>query len=446
MLSQGRLAEMRDVLRGDFPGLDNDEVMFENAGGTFVPTQVTERVAAHFRECNVQRGGAYGSSLAVEEVLTECSAFVHEYMGCGTVGYPLLGTSARSLVSTLSERIFDAILRNQSPVHIPIIISAMNHMTHIRPWIALHERLNSIKNANIRSTLHTLSEIDRSEPGFFSHTELSTTLSACYDGSTPTAPIVIIPHVSNLVGEVIDVKRIVSEVRRHNAARVLIDGVAYASSGTVDCAELCPDWYSMSLYKNCCPQSGVLFGTHQAWGWVCPNGESDTNVFEMVSGHTNYATASGILGFESYLQKVVTLADNLPEVEVKRMGTRAMVVRALSVMKQMVDDVVRPFRLWVAQNGRLKLVRSGVAHGAHTKPIVSFTSHSMKSADIATGLIKAGIACKSGSLMSPGASKALGIDTTDGVVRISAAHYNTPAEIAYVMKVLDDVVPEKAKL
>ena len=53
-----------EFCRGFFPPLKQDFIYFENAGGSYVPEQVTSKLAAFMRECQTQPGWSF--SLARE--------------------------------------------------------------------------------------------------------------------------------------------------------------------------------------------------------------------------------------------------------------------------------------------------------------------------------------------------------------------------------------------
>ena len=58
-------------IRGNFPALNLDEsfVFFDNAAGAQVPQVVLDAVNHHLVVNNVQRGGRYSKSVAVDEVI-----------------------------------------------------------------------------------------------------------------------------------------------------------------------------------------------------------------------------------------------------------------------------------------------------------------------------------------------------------------------------------------
>jgi selenocysteine lyase/cysteine desulfurase len=71
---------------------------------------------------------------------------------------------------------------------------------------------------------------------------------------------------------------------------------------------------------------------------------------------------------------------------------------------------------------------------------ISFTSSRLSSSEIVKHLHKHKIACRNGHNYAHRLVTALGIDINDGVVRLSAVHYNTMDEIEKCIQVLDTIL------
>jgi selenocysteine lyase/cysteine desulfurase len=72
-------------------------------------------------------------------------------------------------------------------------------------------------------------------------------------------------------------------------------------------------------------------------------------------------------------------------------------------------------------------------------PTISFT-HGKPSQTIAEEICKRKIAVRSGHMYAYRMCEALGIDPNDGVVRVSAVHYNTIEEIDRLIEVLEKIL------
>jgi len=88
-------------------------------------------------------------------------------------------------------------------------------------------------------------------------------------GSSSTAllndqtALVALPHVSNLLGKIIDLKA-ATDLAHAAGARVVADGVAYAPHRAINVQAWDVDWYVYSTYKVYGPHMAVLYGKREA--------------------------------------------------------------------------------------------------------------------------------------------------------------------------------------
>ena len=73
-------------------------------------------------------------------------------------------------------------------------------------------------------------------------------------------------------------------------------------------------------------------------------------------------------------------------------------------------------------------------------PTISFVSSRLSSGAIVKHLHAHKIACRNGHMYAYRLVRDLEIDINDGVVRLSAVHYNTMAEIDKCIQVLDNIL------
>jgi selenocysteine lyase/cysteine desulfurase len=158
------------------------------------------------------------------ELIDESHDFVRLMMN-GTDGEVILGPSTSILLEMLAG-CYAKVLRPGSE----IIVAETGHEANVGPWKHL-DRLGftlrwwEMDPATFRCPISNLEELL----------------------SEQTA-LVAFPHVSNLLGEIVDVEAITSLV--HSAgARVVVDGVAYAPHRAMDISAWNVDWYAYSTYK-----------------------------------------------------------------------------------------------------------------------------------------------------------------------------------------------------
>jgi selenocysteine lyase/cysteine desulfurase len=83
----------------------------------------------------------------------------------------------------------------------------------------------------------------------------------------------------------------------------------------------------------------------------------------------------------------------------------------------------------------------GPAHGEASRvATMSFRHATRSSRSIAEAVCGRGVAIRFGHMYAYALCQRMGIDTSDGVVRVSLAHYNSMAEMERLITVLDEVM------
>ena len=126
--------------------------------------------------------------------------------------------------------------------------------------------------------------------------------SSCW--TTATA-LVALPHVSNLLGEIVDLQA-VTALAHAVGARVVADGVAYAPHRAIDVQAWDVDWYVYSTYKVYGPHMAVMYGKPDALAELTgPNHffiPDDDLPYKFEPGGANHEGCAGLLGLGDYLK------------------------------------------------------------------------------------------------------------------------------------------------
>lgn len=123
-----------------------------------------------------------------------------------------------------------------------IILTVMEHHSNIVPWHFLRERYGAI-----------IKWLDINPDGTLDSEQLATTI-------TSKTKIVAISHMSNVLGTITDVKKIVELVRSCDA-KILFDGCQAIVHQSIDVQELDCDYYVFSGHKLYGPTGvGILYG------------------------------------------------------------------------------------------------------------------------------------------------------------------------------------------
>ena len=115
-----------------------------------------------------------------------------------------------------------------------LVLCKFNHEANSTSWVAIAERLG-------------LAVKWWSEPAPATNPQLRP--EDLKKLLSPKTKLVAIPHVSNILGTLHDVKGLAEVVHSVPGAMICVDGVAYAPHGKIDVKDLGVDFYAFSWYK-----------------------------------------------------------------------------------------------------------------------------------------------------------------------------------------------------
>jgi len=404
-------SEDRARIRAQFPALAGDTVYLENAGGSQVPAVVAERIREYMLNSYVQVGAGYPLSQRATRLLDEAHDFVRLMMN-GDDGEVILGPSTSALLQMLAG-CYAQVLEPGSE----IVVAQTGHEANVGPWKML---------ARLGFTLRWW-EMDP--------TTFSCPLADLVDLLSDRTALVAFPHVSNLLGEIVDVEAITSLA--HSAgARVVVDGVAYAPHRAMDVSTWNVDWYAYSTYKVYGPHMAALWGRRDAIAELPgPNHffvPDDELPYKFEVGGPNHEGCAGIRGLRDYLTFLVDLEDPL-ELD------RPAIERAFELMTACELPLQGRLIEYLRARDGVRIV-GPTDDGASRVGTISFVHDAKSSAEIAAAVDRSGIGIRHGHMYAYHLCEAAGLEPEDGVVRTSLVHYNTMEEIERLIEVFDRVL------
>lgn len=398
-----------DAIRAAFPALAQPTVFLENAGGSQMPAVVSDRIHRYMRESYVQLGADYALSKQCTQVVEDAHTFARMLFGGDGIGEVVLGPSSSQLCFTVADAFGDTIREGDE-----IVVAECGHEANIGPWLRLERRGATIRWWRVDP-----------ETGASNLDALDAVLSE-------RTRLIAYPHVSNLLGEIIDVAA-VSARARAVGAKTFVDGVAYAPHRALDVAAWDCDWYVYSIYKVYGPHMAAIFGRHDAFeGLVGPNHffvPDDAVPYKFELGGVNHEGCAGLLAVGDYLGFVTG----------HETCTRETVVAAGERFKALEDPIQEQLVGWLASKDDVRIVGPG-PDGAPRVPTVSFVHAHKKSRAISLAAEHKDVAIRYGHMYAHRLCEALGIRPLDGVVRVSPLHYNTADEIEQLIQILDPVL------
>jgi cysteine desulfurase family protein (TIGR01976 family) len=391
-------------VRREFPALASGFVFLDNAGGSQTLARVADRVRDYLLSTNVQLGASYRVSELAGERVAEAQAATARYLGAADASEVVVGSSTTQLLHNLALAMAGGLAPGDE-----IVVTSADHHANIGPWRRLERRGIVVKTWPVDEETWQLEE------------------RALFPLLGPRTRLVAFTHVSNLLGSIHDVARITRMVHEHGA-RVCVDGVAYAPHRAIDVRAWDVDYYVFSFYKVYGPHLAVLYGKRElleALDTINHDFIGKELPYKLQPGNVNFELAHGLGGIYEYIEALGGKESAFASIAAHE---ETLSKRLLSFLRE----------------------RAGVrVHGAPTAsrdvrvPTVSFSVAGTSSEAIVRTVDPHGIGIRHGDFYAKGLVHALGLEppSGSGVVRVSAVHYNTEAEVDRLIEALDQAIP-----
>lgn len=400
-----------DRLRREFPALASGVVFLENAGGSQVPACVADAMHRYLRETCVQPGAGYPLSRRCAATVEAAHAFARLFVGARS-GHAILGSSTTALLNLIAAGYAQVLKPGQE-----IVLAETGHEANLGPWKRL-ERLG----VKIRWW--------RVDPATF-----TCPLDGLRELLNERTALVALPHVSNLLGGIVDLPAVV-KLAHAAGARVVADGVAYAPHRAVDVDAWEVDWYVYSTYKVFGPHMAVLYGRNDALAELPgPNHDfipRDDLPYQFEPGGANHEGCAGLLALGDYLKLLAAVEPGAPL-------DRAVIETAFAHAAALEQPPTARLLEYLHGKPGVRVIGSPVAD-EHRVGTVSFVHDRLSSREITAAVDRSEVAIRHGHMYAHHLCLALGLPVEDGVVRVSLVHTNTMAEIERLLEVLDGVL------
>lgn len=386
-----------EAVRADFPILAERPygkklVYLDNAASAQKPRAVIERLTHAYEHeySNVHRGLHYLANAATE---------AYELAREKTRAFLNAGSSDEIIFTRSATEAINAVAASFGLAHIgagdEIVLSIMEHHSNIVPWHFHRERKGA-----------ALKWVGVDEEGGFSLEEFERAL-------TPRTKIVAITHMSNVLGTVLPIKRIVAIAHAHGVP-VLVDGSQGAVHSPVDVQDLDADFYVFTGHKVYGPTGiGVLYGKKKWLDNLPPFMGGGEMISEVTKDFISYNSAPH--RFEAGTPPIV-----------QAIGLGAALDYMEKIGRENISAHEHALGAYAMERlGRINSLRIfGTAPGKGA--IVSFEMKGVHAHDVATVIDRAGVAVRAGTHCAQPLLKRFGVTST---CRASFALYNTMAEV-----------------
>lgn len=384
-----------ESLRREYPILDRKVygkplVYLDNTATTQTPRCVVDAITDMYftHKANVHRG-VHTLSQEATMMMEETRRSVADLIGAASSDEIIFTRGTTESINLVASS-YGSLLNEGDEV----ILSVMEHHSNIVPWQLLRDRRGIV-----------IKVIPMLEDGSLDMEAYASLLS-------PRTRVVSVTHVSNVLGTVNPVGRII-EMAHQSGAVALIDGAQAIAHTPVDVQALGADFYVFSSHKMYGPTGvGVLYGRRELLESMPPYQGGGEMIAHVSFEHTTFADIP--FKFEAGTPDYVDLAalhtaiDYLRGVGIERIAAHEEDLLHYTTAQMITIPGMRIF---------------GSAPGKAA--IISFLIGDAHHYDTGMLLDKLGIAVRTGHHCAQPLMQALGIE---GTVRASFALYNTRAE------------------
>lgn len=384
-------------IRHDFPILDTmvhgkPLVYFDNAATTQKPRQVIDRLVAYYKKenCNIHRGVHFLSNQATE-AYENARNTVKDFINAGHAHEVIFTKGATESINLVSQSYGKKFIGEGDE----IIVTQMEHHSNLVPWQMLAEQQKAV--------LKFIPVDDQGEIDVHSLKQLI----------TEKTRLIALTHVSNVLGTINPVHRVIGIAHDHNIP-VLLDGAQAVPHLSVNVQELKCDFYCFSAHKMYGPMGvGVLYAREKILEEMLPYQTGGEMVDQVTFDKTTFnklpykfeagtPNVAGVLGLEAAILY-------LRDLDLKKVHAHE---------QDLLDFVTVEF---------LKMEDIRIFGNAENKTsVVSFNIGKIHPYDAGTIYDKLGIAVRTGHHC---AQPLIDRYEVPGMIRASLALYNTREEI-----------------
>lgn len=390
-------------IKKDFPLLENENITYLDSGATTQkPIQVIKAVEEFYQKYNANpHRGAYSLSVEATEQYENTRTKIAKFINAKHREEIIFSKNATESLNLIAYSYGLDNLKKDDEV----VISIMEHHSNLVPWQKMTKQTGSKLNYMYINENYEITD-----------EEIESKI-------TDQTKIVGITHVSNVLGTINNVKKIIKYAHKKGAV-VIVDASQSIPHMKIDVQDLDADFLVFSGHKMLAPLGiGVLYGKREILNKMTPflmGGDMIEYVYEQ---ETTFAplpnkfeagtqNVEGVIGLGAAIDYIENLGyDKIQEIE---------------------HEVISYARQELSKLDYLTLYTTPKEEN-HSS-VISFNINGVHPHDVASILDSEGVCVRSGNHCAQPLMRFLGIDST---CRASFYIYNTKEDVDKLVKALD---------
>ena len=390
-------------IKKDFPLLENENITYLDSGATTQkPIQVIKAVEEFYQKYNANpHRGAYSLSVEATEQYENTRTKIARFINAKHREEIIFSKNATESLNLIAYSYGLDNLKKDDEV----VISIMEHHSNLVPWQKMTKQTGSKLNYMYINENYEITD-----------EEIESKI-------TDKTKIVGITHVSNVLGTINNVKKIIKYAHKKGAV-VIVDASQSIPHMKIDVQDLDADFLVFSGHKMLAPLGiGVLYGKREILNKMTPflmGGDMIEYVYEQ---ETTFAplpnkfeagtqNVEGVIGLGAAIDYIENLGYNkIQEIE---------------------HEVISYARQELSKLDYLTLYTT--PNEENHSSVISFNINGVHPHDVASILDSEGVCVRSGNHCAQPLMRFLGIDST---CRASSYIYNTKDDVDKLVKALD---------
>ncbi|MFC2097674.1 cysteine desulfurase-like protein [Bacteroidota bacterium] len=405
-----------EFVRKQFPALENEWILFDNAGGSQTLKKVTDKISEYLLTSDVQIGASYYHSRLMSERVSKATQEMATFVNAADISEIIMGSSTTFLLQTLANNFVQLLEKGDE-----IIVTNCDHEANIGCWRSLEKNGIVIKTWNLN------------QEDFLLHTEDLDKLM------TEKTRLVAFTATSNILGTITPLKEFTKFIHNRGAL-VCVDAVAFAPHQIIDVQETDIDFYAFSFYKTYGPHYALLYGKKEELLKMPGNNhffidKSDLPL-KFQPGNVNFELCWGLTGLTEYLTELTDFHYK----DVKEKNLRTKMEMAYELFPEPEEKLSERLLAYLNSKKDIKIIGSTDSSREIRVPTISFVHGNTDSEAIVSKVDNYKIGIRYGHFYAHHLIDDLGLMQQNGVIRVSMVHYNTIEEVDQLIKAFDEII------